>query len=83
MARFYASIQGSRGEATRMGGEGSGIHGHIRGWNVGARITVHVGDDGEDVVTVWRTTGSSGSGLSEQIASFTASSKIRAIARFE
>jgi len=38
MARFYASIQGNRGEATRMGTPTSGISGHVRGWNVGVRV---------------------------------------------
>ena len=59
MARFYASIQGNRGEATRMGTKTSGIGGHIRGWNVGARIEIrHVA--GKDVVQVYRTGGSNG-----------------------
>jgi len=30
MARYYASIHGNRGVATRMGTPSSGIHGHIR-----------------------------------------------------
>jgi hypothetical protein len=74
MAHFYASIQGNRGEATRMGSKDSGITGHIRGWNVGARVTVeHV--DGSDFVRVYRTTGSNDYGSSELIAWFTAEDK--------
>lgn len=64
MARFYASIQGNRGEASRMGTPASGIHGHIRGWNVGARVacyTVPDGtDDDADAVSVSLSQGSSG-----------------------
>jgi hypothetical protein len=38
MARFYADIQGSRGEATRMGTAASGIQAHPRGWNLGVQV---------------------------------------------
>lgn len=38
MARFYGSIQGNRGEATRCGSKESGITGHIRGWDVGVEV---------------------------------------------
>jgi hypothetical protein len=57
MAQFYANIQGNRGEATRMGTKSSGLSGHIRGWNVGARVEVSH-EDGHDVVRVYRTGGS-------------------------
>ncbi len=59
MARFYASIQGHRGAATRMGTPSSGIVGHVRGWNVGARVEVS-DENGKDVVRVYRTGGSNG-----------------------
>jgi hypothetical protein len=57
MARFYASIQGNRGEATRMGTPNSGISAHVRGWNIGAHVQVD-DEDGEDVVFVRATGGS-------------------------
>ena len=60
MARFYASIQGNRGEATRMGTRNSGITGHVRGWSVGARVECTVNTAGEDVVEIWLTSGSDG-----------------------
>jgi hypothetical protein len=41
MSHFYASIQGNRGEATRCGTKGSGIEGHIRGWNSGIAVEGH------------------------------------------
>ena len=71
--RFYASIQGCRGEATRMGGKESGIHGHIRGWNVGARIFMSVNEDDEDVCTIRLTSGSSGGKGDKLIGKFKAS----------
>ncbi len=57
MAHFYGDLQGSRGEATRCGTKQSGITGHVRGWNIGARVSVHH-EDGIDYVTVYRTGGS-------------------------
>ncbi|MGE0278325.1 MAG: hypothetical protein AB7R40_23260 [Nitrospiraceae bacterium] len=61
MARFYASIQGARGEATRMGSVASGISGHIRGWDVGVRVE-GVSAEGVDAFNVFATFGSNGGG---------------------
>jgi len=58
MAHFYASIQGNRGEGTRMGSKDSGITGHIRGWNSGANVYCSVDQEGRDVVEIYATTGS-------------------------
>ena len=58
MAHFYASIQGNRGEATRMGTKKSGINGHIRGWISGASVSCFVNSEGLDVVEVRLTNGS-------------------------
>lgn len=69
MSQFYASIEGGRGEVTRQGTKKSGITGHIRGWNIGARVTVlHIG--GVDTVRVYKTSGSSGAGQEELIAEY-------------
>ncbi len=69
MSRFYGSIQGNRGMATRMGHKSSGFTGHIRGWNVGVRIECHVDeDDDKDVLYVYRTGGSNGRTESKLIA---------------
>lgn len=68
MAHFYADIQGNRGEATRMGTKQSGIGGHIRGWHVGARVSLHFNELLNcDVCHVQATKGSSGYG-SEHLA---------------
>ena len=61
MARFYASIQGNRGEASRMGTTGSGIAGHVRGWSAGVRVECRADCDDNDVVEVSITDGSNGS----------------------
>lgn len=70
MAQYYASIQGNRGEATRMGTKTSGIDGHIRGWNIGARVVI-THENGRDVVRVYKTGGSRNpSNIGHQIAEF-------------
>jgi|SaaInlLV_10m_DNA_2_1039722.scaffolds.fasta_scaffold241269_1 hypothetical protein len=61
MGHFYGEIQGNRGEATRMGTKKSGFRAHIRGWHIGVRVRLHVDDDGNDVIEVYRTGGSSSS----------------------
>lgn len=61
MARFYASIQGNRGRATRVGTEQSGITGHIRGWDSGVRVEGHYNKEtNSDVFQVHITSGSGG-----------------------
>ena len=61
MARFYADIQGNRGEGTRCGTKKSGIGGHIRGRNIGCSVDILYDKDKEkDVMTVYLTSGSNG-----------------------
>ena len=70
MARFYASIQGNRGGATRTGSANSGISGHIRGWNLGVRVEMDVDPHtGNDRLTVYRTSGSNGTEMDKEIYS--------------
>lgn len=71
MAHFYASIKGSRGEATRIGTKNSGIQGHIRGWNIGAKVHCSVDKNGDDTVDIYLTSGSSGHKMSKHIGTFT------------
>ena len=59
MARFYATMQGQAGPASRIGSPNSGISAHPRGWHVG--VQVHGRDEeGEDVFYLYATGGSSG-----------------------
>jgi len=39
MAHFYASIKGGRSEKTACGTKNSGMSGHIRGWDIGGKVT--------------------------------------------
>ncbi len=69
MARFYAEIQGNRGQASRMGTPNSGMWAHVRGWNVGVRVECR-SDGDKDIIKVFKTSGSSGYGSGELIATF-------------
>jgi hypothetical protein len=69
MGRFYASIQGNRGMATRMGNKSSGIDGHIRGWEVGVRVSCYYDEvHDRDICEVYRTGGSHNSSNVKLIA---------------
>jgi len=57
MSHFYGDLQGNRGMATRQGTRASGIDGHLRGWNTGARIII-THENGADHVKVYKTGGS-------------------------
>lgn len=72
MAQYYADIQGNRGQATRMGTKNSGLGGHIRGWNIGARVWMGYNEETEqDECTVSITSGSNG-GRFRDLGTFTA-----------
>jgi len=71
MSRYYGSLQGSRGEATRQGTAKSGIDGHIRGWHIGGSVSCFPScKDGEDVVKVAITGGSSNSSTLISLGTF-------------
>ena len=71
MAQFYATIQGNRGERTCMGTKNSGLYGHIRGWNIGARVDVFYNEElDRDEVRILVSTGSNGGGQSKALGMF-------------
>jgi hypothetical protein len=61
MARFYGSIQGDRGEATRLARSPSGLRASAQTWN-GSVVTTVYGKDGEDYVRIAVSGGSSAYG---------------------
>jgi len=71
MAHFYGDLRGSRGEATRIGSEGSGIRAHVRGWGFGIKVYGAVDADGCDCFEVFLTYGSNGAGCDRLIGRFT------------
>ncbi len=66
MSRFYASIEGGRGNATRQGH--SRIAGHIRGWDLGIDVQGEIDENGADVFYVYVTGGSNGAQSSRLLA---------------
>lgn len=72
MAHFRGTVQGSKGQASRLGGRPSGLRVTASGWNIGADVVMsHI--DGKDVVRVYKTTGSSAVGKRELIAEYSES----------
>lgn len=69
MARFRGTIQGNRGQTSRLGSAYSGLLTETNGWNFGIRVrTSTVGD--EDIFEVFQTGGSNG-GYNRRIAKYT------------
>lgn len=66
MAHFYGEMQGPRGKTSRLGTKNSGMWCHIRGWETGVRVYLEY-QDGKDIVSVWRTTGSNGSSYNDEL----------------
>jgi hypothetical protein len=58
MSRFYGSMNGNRGEATRQGSTNSGITCHARGWDIGIEVRGYVNEEGKDEFRVFITGGS-------------------------
>ena len=51
MSQFYGWLQGHRGETTRCGSKGSGIHAKVQSWD--NQCIVEINEyDGKDVITV-------------------------------
>ena len=48
MARFRATLQGNRGEVSRLGSKASGMSAHINGWNTG--VTIYAGVDDQVII---------------------------------
>lgn len=62
MAQFRATIQGQRGEASRLGSKKSGLTVKANGWESGVTVYARVDADGNDVFGVWQTCGSNRGG---------------------
>jgi len=61
MAQFRGTIQGNRGEASRLGTKSSGLRITSNGWKSGIKvITTYDPDTNSDTHTVYATNGSSG-----------------------
>ena len=69
MARFYGEIHGqARTPATRIGNNTSGLHAHIRGWDVGIEVECHSVEE-YDIIEVYLTGGSNGTSKRKKLIS--------------
>lgn len=60
MAQFRATIQGQRGQASRLGSKSGGMSATVNGWNVGVSIEASH-ENGRDIIRVYENGGSNGS----------------------
>lgn len=71
MARYRATMRGSRGPASRQGSAQSGIEADISGWNTGVKVLGEPEAGDQDDFTVYVTGGSSGAIQTRAIARIT------------
>jgi hypothetical protein len=71
MAHFRATIQGQRGQASRLGSAKSGLKVTANGWHTGITVYVDVSPDGEDRFQVELASGSNGSLSPVSLGTFT------------
>jgi hypothetical protein len=70
MAHFRATIQGSRGLASRLGGKKSGLVVCANGWGLGVKVyATYSKDDDCDMFEVYLTGGSNGVGSDKLVYS--------------
>ena len=72
MARYRGTIQGHRGEASRLGTPISGLIAHADGWDIGARVKVRPCgyDPDKDEVEIYLTAGSNAMGRGVIVGTF-------------
>lgn len=57
MAHFMATVQGNRGDVSRLGSKASGMTAKVNGWGSGVAISAEH-EDGQDVFHIYGTNGS-------------------------
>lgn len=71
MAHFRGTIEGDRGEVSRLGTKKSGLIATVNGWTTGVTVTIHYNEEtGEDVVYIYRTDGSNSTGSRQFLRSW-------------
>ena len=61
MARFRGTLEGGRGQVSRLGTPKSGLMANVNGWESGVRVSALVGADGCDAFEIEVTGGSNAS----------------------
>jgi hypothetical protein len=62
MAQFRGTLDGQRGQASRLGSKASGLTATCNGWGDGIEVRAWVNKEGQDVFEVWSTGGSNHTG---------------------
>jgi hypothetical protein len=70
MSRFIGYVRGSRGEASRLGTEKSGLRVKANGWGAGVQVVARAQGDSDEFY-VWATGGSGGGGQDKLVAKVT------------
>lgn len=70
MAHFIGSLQGNKGEASRLGSKRSGIRAKAQGWNIGGEVQCFIDDQGRDVVRLYVTHGSNAHNFPQLVGEF-------------
>jgi hypothetical protein len=58
MARFRATLRGTRGDVSRLGHEKTGMTASVNGWDSGVTVQANVDLDGHDHFQIYFTGGS-------------------------
>ena len=67
MAQFRGTLQGDRGQASRLGSKRNGLRATVNGWQSGLTVRASINAKGEDVFTVELTGGSNGGREGRQV----------------
>ena len=62
MAQFRGTLQGARGEASRLGTKKNGLRATVNGWNNGIKVVAYHDEEQGDCFRVSLTGGSNGQG---------------------
>ena len=64
MAQFRGTVQGNKGQASRVGHKPTGLETTCNGWNIGVRCIARYNKEaGRDEIEIWETYGSAGGGV--------------------
>lgn len=69
MAHFRGTLQGARGQVSRLGHKSTGITAVLQSWNGAVRVELVHGDDGHDYCVV-RQEPHHGAGVHDSVVSF-------------
>lgn len=69
--RFYGTMNNGGKAATKGGTAKTGLSGHLRGWNIGAEVSLSVDKDNNDQIEINITRGSENPTTAKRLGTFT------------